>query len=126
MRKRKVTYPPPKTATRPDRTVGPSGDPRAQRATVASIDLTALEGRTDVAVGDRVRIGGTGLYTGDVGTVHALNPGVIPTATVRTESGRTRRVRLVDLELLGHDQAARDLGDLTAPDEPTRSSGTNP
>ncbi len=125
MRKRKVTYPPPKTATRADRTLGASGDLRSQRATVASIDLTALEGRADVAVGDRVRIGGSGLYTGDVGTVGALNPGVIPAATVRTESGRTRRVRLVDLELLAHDEGVHDLGSPGESDGPRPTAGTD-
>ncbi len=123
MRKRKVTYPPPKTATRPDRTVGTSADPRVQRTTVASIDLTALEGRADISVGDRVKIGGGGLYTGDAGTITALNPGVIPAATVRTESGRTRRVRLVDLELLPRRPAA-DAGSATASDDHAPAAGT--
>ena len=98
MRKRKVTYPTPKTATRADRGQGSTGDPRGPRLTVASIDKTALEGRDDLAVGDRVRIGGSGLYAGELGRVGALNPGVIPAATVRTEGGHTRRVRVIDLE----------------------------
>jgi hypothetical protein len=105
MRKRKVTYPTPKTANRPDRSQG-SAEPRGPRLTVASIDKTALEGRDDLAVGDRVRIGGGGLYAGEIGRVGALNPGVIPAATVLTESGRTRRVRVIDLEHVSGGESA--------------------
>jgi hypothetical protein len=106
MRKRKVTYPTPKTANRPDRGQGATGDPRGPRLTVASIDKTALEGRDDLAVGDRVRIGGGGLYSGEIGRVGALNPGVIPAATVQTEGGRTRRVRVIDLEHVSSAESA--------------------
>jgi hypothetical protein len=101
VRKRKVTYPVAKTATKGARNTGLPGDPRdprTVRATVATIDLTALEGRDDLSVGDRVRIGGGGLYAGELAVVEGLAGGVIPAATVRTEEGRTRRVRVVDLE----------------------------
>ncbi len=97
---RKVTYPVPKTATRPDRGTGLSGDTRNQRMTVASIDLRALAGRDDLSLGDRVRIGGECLFSGELGVVLALNAGVIPAATVRLAGGQTRRVRLVDLEVV--------------------------
>ena len=106
MRKRKVTYPPPKTATRKPRTVGVPGDPGYVRSTVASIDLAALSGRTDIAVGQRVRIGGDGLYAGESAVVESVLSGLIPAATVRTESGKTRRVRAVDLERLPPPSAA--------------------
>ena len=69
MRKRKTTYPPPKTATRKPRTAGLPGDPGYVRPTVAAIDLTALAGRDDIAVGQRVRIGGEGLYSGETAVV---------------------------------------------------------
>jgi hypothetical protein len=100
MRKRKVSYPPPKTATRKARTVGLPGDPGYVRSTVAEIDLRALEGRADVAVGDRVRIGGDGLYAGETAVVESVLSGLIPAATVRTEAGKVRRVRAVDLQRL--------------------------
>ncbi|HEY6056409.1 MAG TPA: hypothetical protein VIV06_00175 [Candidatus Limnocylindrales bacterium] len=100
MRKRKVTYPIAKTAKRPVRNSGLPGDSREGRAipTVATIDLTALDGRDDLVVGDRVRIGGDGLYAGEFARVESLGLGGIPAAIVRTDAGRTRRVRVVDLE----------------------------
>ena len=45
----------------------------------------------------RVSIQGTGLYVGEVAVVESIAGGVIPAANVRTESGRTRRVRTIDL-----------------------------
>ena len=98
MRKRKVTYPVAKTATRAARNVGIPGDPRHVRSTVATINLTALNGRDDLAVGDRVRIGGEGLHAGELAVVEGLSAGMIPAASVRTEAGRMRRVRVIDLE----------------------------
>jgi hypothetical protein len=98
MRKRKVNYPVAKTATRKTRTVGLPGDPGYVRSTVASIDLAALTGRDDISVGDRVRIGGDGLYAGELAVVESVISGLIPAATVRTEAGKVRRVRAVDLE----------------------------
>ncbi len=77
---------------------GPAGDPRAVRPTVATINLAALDVRSDLAIGDRVRIGGGGLYAGELAVVEGLAGGVIPAATVRTDDGRRRRVRVVDLE----------------------------
>ncbi len=101
MRKRKVTYPPAKTATRKARpVVGVPGDPTYVRSTVATIDPSALNGRTDIVVGQRVRIGGEGLYAGEIAVVESVLGGLIPAATVRTESGKTRRVRAVDLQRL--------------------------
>jgi hypothetical protein len=70
------------------------------RTTVATINLAALEIRNDLSVGNRVRIGGEGLYSGESAVVESLVVGVIPAAMVRTEAGKTRRVRTVDLERL--------------------------
>jgi hypothetical protein len=100
MPKRKVRYPAPKTATRKPRTVGLPGDPGYVRTTLAEIDPRALKARADLAVGDRVRIGGGGLYSGEAAVIESLVSGPIPAATVRTEAGKVRRVRGVDLELL--------------------------
>lgn len=99
MRKRKVIYPPAKTATR--RTAPPGlvgGEPMRVRESLVSIDTNALNGRAGLKVGDRVRIGGTGLYAGETAVVERLASSAIPSAFVRTESGRTRQVRQVDLE----------------------------
>ena len=45
----------------------------------------------------RVSIMGTGLYAGETAVVESIAGGVIPAADVRTEAGRTRRVRTIDL-----------------------------
>lgn len=93
MRKRKVTYPVARTATRQPRPgVG------EVRSTVAAIDLNALEPRDDLRPGDRVRIGGNGLYAGQLAVVESIAPGVIPAADVRTDGGQRRRARSVDLQ----------------------------
>jgi hypothetical protein len=98
VKKRKVNYPKPRTANAPIRGAGMHGEPGRGRATVATVNLAALAGRSDLAIGDRVRIGGDGLYAGEVATVGSLVGGLIPAATVRTDAGRTRRVRAIDLE----------------------------
>jgi hypothetical protein len=98
VRKRKVNYPVAKTATKGARNPLVPGDPRGNRTPATTIDMTALEGRSDLSVGDRVRIGGAGLYAGELATVTALVMGVIPAATVRTDENRTRRVRAIDIE----------------------------
>ena len=68
------------------------------RPTVASINLSASTGRAGLKLGDRVRINGTGLYSGELATIEKLTTGPIPSAVVRTEAGRTRQVRTIDLE----------------------------
>lgn len=98
MRKRKVTYPPAKTANRPAPASGLPTDPPYVRPTVATIDLTAGKGRAGLSVGGRVRIAGSGLYSGETATIEKLVTGVIPQAVVRTEAGKTRQVRTIDLE----------------------------
>jgi hypothetical protein len=65
---------------------------------VASINLSASTGRAGLTVGDRVRINGTGLYSGELATIEKLASGAIPSAVVRTDAGRTRQVRTIDLE----------------------------
>lgn len=93
MRRRKVVYPPPKTSTRG----GPSPDARTAPASrVVAIDPTAMLGRTGVVAGMRVEIA-TGLYAGEAAVVESVVGGVIPAVVVRTDAGRTRRVRAVDL-----------------------------
>jgi hypothetical protein len=104
-RKRRTTYPPPRTATRQptpgDAAPGSTADVPYIRPTVAAINLSAGAGRAGLKVGDRVRITGAGLYSGEIATIDKLSNGVIPSAVVRTESGRTRQVRTIDLEPVG-------------------------
>ncbi len=96
MRKRKVTYPVAKTATRQPQTMGT--EPRIERPQVATIDVNASRGRAGLAIGSRVRITGSGLYAGEPAVIERLMSSVIPSALVRTESGKTRQVRTIDLE----------------------------
>lgn len=107
-RKRKTVYPPPRNAApRPPRAGEPGGpgspgaDVPYARPTVASINLSASSGRAGLKIGDRVRITGSGLYSGEVATIDRMSTGVIPSAVVRTEAGRTRQVRTIDLEPVG-------------------------
>jgi len=98
VRKRKVNYPPAKTANRPPPPTGLPNDTPMVRPTVATIDLTAGKGRAGLTVGGRVRIAGSGLYSGEIAVIEKLVTGVIPQAVVRTEAGKTRQVRTIDLE----------------------------
>lgn len=93
-KKRRPSYPPPRSSKGP----APAYVPQVTPPTVAVINRKATEGRADIVVGMRVTILGTGLYAGETAVVETLVPGVIPAASVRTEAGRTRRVRTVDLE----------------------------
>jgi hypothetical protein len=63
-----------------------------------SINLEAKVGRPSIVQGARVQIG-SGLYMGEIAIVESVVSGVIPAAVVRTEAGRSRRVRTVDLVL---------------------------
>jgi hypothetical protein len=99
--KRKVNYPPAKTANRPPPPTGLPEDAPYVRPTVAIIDLSAGKGRAGLSVGSRVRITGSGLYSGESAVIERLSNGVIPSAVVRTEAGKTRQVRTIDLEPLG-------------------------
>jgi len=101
VRKRKVTYPPAKTANRPAPASGLPTDAPYVRPTVATIDLNAGKGRAGLSVGGRARIAGSGLYAGEIAVIEKLVTGVIPQAVVRTEAGKTRQVRTIDLEPVG-------------------------
>lgn len=101
MARRKVTYPPPKTANRPAPPTGLPDDAPYVRPTVAIIDTSAGKGRAGLTVGGKVRITGTGLYAGETAVIERLANGVIPSAVVRTEAGKTRQVRTIDLEPIG-------------------------
>ncbi|HVM29435.1 MAG TPA: hypothetical protein VM305_01505 [Candidatus Limnocylindrales bacterium] len=69
-----------------------------ERPNLATINMDAGKGRAGFAVGDRVRIGASGLYSGEMAVIEKLSSGVIPSALVRAESGGTRQVRTIDLE----------------------------
>jgi len=92
-KKRRQTYPPPRSSKGP----APAYVPPVTPPTVALINGQARTGRTDIKVGMRVTIMGAGLYAGEVAVVESIVSGVIPAADVRTEAGRTRRVRTIDL-----------------------------
>ena len=98
MKRRKVTYPVAKTHTKGAPRPGAGSEVVMVRPNLASIDVTAIAGRTGLKVGAKVRINGTGLYAGEEATIEKLVAGVIPAATVRTASGGTRRVRTIDLD----------------------------
>ena len=101
-RKRKTVYPPARTDNRPPPAVG-AGPDTNPRTTVANINVNASRGRDGLAVGDRVRITGGGLYSGETAVIEKMASGVIPAALVRTEAGRTRQVRTIDLEPVGRE-----------------------
>ena len=97
MRRKKVTYP----KARPGAPPSPGQTAADARAAAAaersvSINLQAITGRADIRQGARVRIK-SGLYEGELAIVESVVGGVIPAAVVRTEAGRTRRVRTIDL-----------------------------
>jgi hypothetical protein len=94
MRRKKVTYPPPKTATKGGAAAPVDGRAQINRAT--SIDLSAMTGAGNHKIGDKVRIL-NGLYAGEAATVESVVGGVVPSVLVRTEAGRTRRTRTIDL-----------------------------
>lgn len=66
--------------------------------TVVAIDLNAGAGREGLSLGDRVRIAGGGLYSGEEAVIEKFVGTAIPAAMVRTDAGRTRQVRTIDLE----------------------------
>jgi hypothetical protein len=94
-RKRKTVYPPSRSA-RPATPGAAPGTPVVPR-TLATINRDALTARDDLAVGTRVQVLGAGLYAGETAVIERLTSGVIPSAYIRTDSGRTRIVRTVDL-----------------------------
>ncbi|MFN8621469.1 MAG: hypothetical protein U0869_12065 [Chloroflexota bacterium] len=105
--KRKVNYPPARTATRQPR---PTGDPSVLRRGPVTIEVDAAKGRGDLKVGDRVRIAGTGMYSGEIAVIEKISNGVIQSATVRTMAGRTRQARTVDLVPVGAGEGGHNAG----------------
>jgi hypothetical protein len=93
-RKRKF-FKPPSRAPIP---AAPAGPAVTGPTTLVAIDVTAGKGRDDIVKGSRVTILGGGLYSGETAVVERLIGGVIPTALVRTEAGRSRQVRTIDLQ----------------------------
>jgi hypothetical protein len=93
MTKRKNPYQRPKPPRR-----GPAAPEYEQeRPNLATINLSAGAGRAGFSVGDRVVIGGSGMYAGETAVIERLSTGAIPSALVRTEGGQTRQVRTIDL-----------------------------
>lgn len=100
-RKRRVVYP--QKRTPPKAPTFPPGEAPVVRTSVVAIDLAARRGRDGLSVGQRVRILGTGLYSGEIAVIEKLGGTVVPAATVRTEAGRSRQVRTIDLEPLARE-----------------------
>jgi hypothetical protein len=97
VKRKKVFYPKAKPGA-PAPPGSPGADARAAIAAsrTVSINLGALRAGADVRAGDRVQIQ-SGLYAGELATVESVVGGVIPAAVIRTDAGRTRRVRAIDL-----------------------------
>jgi hypothetical protein len=93
VKKRRPVYRPPHSSKGP----APAYTPPVTPPTVAVINREASAGRTGIEVGMRVTVQGTGLYAGELAVVESISGGVIPAADIRTEAGRTRRVRTIDL-----------------------------
>ena len=106
MKRKKVFYPKARPGA-PAPPGAPVTDPRAIAAAsrTVSIDLNAIRGESKMRQGDRVRIQ-SGLYAGELATVESVVGGVIPAAVIRTDAGRSRRVRAVDLVPAGDETQA--------------------
>lgn len=94
-RKRRPYYPAARGSKRP----APASGPPVTPPTVAVINRQAGTGRPDIEVGQHVIILGDGLYAGETAIVQSVTSGVIPAALVRTEAGRKRHVRTIDLRI---------------------------
>ena len=75
----------------------PGSEAPEDRPNLARINLKAGAGRAGFAVGDRVKIESTGMYSGQIAVIERLSTGAIPSALVRVEGGGTRQVRTIDL-----------------------------
>lgn len=97
MKRKKVFYPKARPGA-PAPAGSPGADARAATAAArtVSINLDAMRAGGNVRQGDRVQIQ-SGLYAGELATVESVVGGVIPAAVIRTDAGRTRRVRAIDL-----------------------------
>jgi hypothetical protein len=93
MARKRVFVPPKKSKGTP-----PAAREPVERASLATINTTAGAGRSGLMLGTRVIIQGSGLFAGETAVVEKLIAGVIPAALVRTEAGRSRQVRTIDLE----------------------------
>jgi hypothetical protein len=124
VRKRKVTYPAPKTSNRPAPPPGAGPEPRYERPTVATIDLNAGVGRPGLSIGSRVRITGSGLYSDELAVIERFATGVIPSAYVRTDGGKSRQVRTIDLEPVGPDAVSKPAE--RPADKPTEQPADKP
>jgi hypothetical protein len=111
-RKRRVNYPPPRSSKGP----APAYVPPVTPPTVAVINKRAGAGRPGIEIGMRVKILGTGLYAGEIATVESVTGGVIPAAGVRTEAGRARRVRTIDLMPAPHETQVAEQARAPEPD----------
>ena len=94
--RRKRVFPPSRSAVPGVASAGADARAAAAAARTVSINLDAMTGQSKVVQGGRVQIV-SGLYAGEIAVVESVVGGVIPAAMVRTEAGRTRRVRAVDL-----------------------------
>jgi hypothetical protein len=97
-RKKKVNYSNAGSGKKKPVAANPLGDVPYVPSTVVAIDLNAGAGREGLQLGDRVRIAGGGLYSGEEAVIEKFVGTAIPAALVRTEAGRTRQVRTIDLE----------------------------
>jgi hypothetical protein len=100
VRRRKVTYPPAKTATKGPPPVLGATDPRNPAGRTVSINLAAAAGRASIRLGERVRIL-SGLYAGEAAVVESVS-GVISSAMVGRRRA-TRRARTIS----SHSSGAR-------------------
>ena len=97
MKRKKVFYPRVRPgAPAPPGTPGADARAAAAAARTVSIDLGAATAGAGIRQGDRVQIQ-TGLFAGEMATVESVVGGVIPAAVIRTDAGRTRRARAIDL-----------------------------
>ena len=112
-KKRRQTYPPPRNS----KGTAPAYAAAVTPPTVALINRQAGNGRSGIGVGMRVSILGNGLYAGEVAVVESIVGGVIPAAHVRTEAGKTRRVRTIDLAPAP--SATVDAAPMPVPDAPS-------
>jgi hypothetical protein len=97
VKRKKVFYPKVRPgAPAPAGTPGADARAAAAAARTVTINLDAMRGGSGVRQGDRVVIR-SGLYAGELATVVSVVGGVIPAAVIRTDAGRTRRVRAIDL-----------------------------
>ena len=79
-RKRKVNYPVAGSGKK-RAAPAPADEPAYTRTSVVAIDLTAGAGRGGLTIGDRVRIIGSGLYSGEEANIEKFVGTAIPAGT---------------------------------------------